>query len=181
MSEEMIIKHCSPTLAGIKTGNMFSCAFENPEQMKESIRSYNRLLSKKGLRVLPLRHKDNRTLVYIFRPEALKEDLCNGLACRILKDKGYSMKTADRCVVHLIKRIGEMEVFPHEVGLFLGYPPEDVSGFICNKECKFSGLWKVYGDVNAAQERFEQYKKCTESFSKRFADGCTLVSLAVEN
>ncbi len=177
----MIIKHCSPTLAGIKTGNMFSCVFENVEQMKESIRTYNRLLNKKGLRVLPLRQKDNRTLVYVFRPEALKEDLCDGLACRILKDRGYCMKTPDRCVVHLIKRIGEMDAFPHEVGLFLGYPPEDVSGFICNKECKFSGLWKVYGDVNTAQERFDKYKKCTESFAKRFADGCTLDSLAVNN
>ena len=181
MSEEMIIKHCSPTLAGIKTGNMFSCAFDNTEQMKESIRTYNRLLNKKGLRVLPLRHKDNRALVYIFRPEALKEDLCDDLACRILKDKGYCTSKADRCVVHLIKRIGELDAFPHEVGLFLGYPPEDVSGFICNEECKFSGLWKVYGDVNTAQEKFEQYKKCTESFSKRYADGCSLDNLAVNN
>lgn len=181
MSEEMIIKHCSPTLAGIKTGNMFSCAFENPEQMKEVIRSYNRLLGKKGLRVLPLRQKDNRTLVYVFRPEALKEDLCDGLACRILKDRGYCTDASDKCVVHLIKRISELDAFPHEVGLFLGYPPEDVSGFICNKECKFSGLWKVYGDVITAQERFEQYRQCTEVFSKKLADGYTLESLAVKN
>lgn len=180
MSEEMIIKHCSPTLAGIKTGNMFSCAFDNNEQMKESIRTYNRLLNKKGLRILPLRQKDNRTLVYIFRPDALKEDLCDGAACRILKDRGYCTSKADKCVVHLIKRISELDCFPHEVGLFLGYPPEDVSGFICNRECKFSGLWKVYGDVNTAQERFEQYKKCTESLAKRFAEGCTLDSLAVD-
>ena len=96
MSEEMIIRHCSPTLAGIKTGNMFSCAFDNAEQMKESIRSYNRLLNKKGLRVLPLRQNGNRTLVYIFRPEALKEDLCDSLACRILSDRGYCTGKADK-------------------------------------------------------------------------------------
>jgi len=59
MSEEMIIKHCSPTLAGIKTGNMFSCAFESVEDMKFSIRNLNRTLSKKGLRVLPLRQKES--------------------------------------------------------------------------------------------------------------------------
>lgn len=181
MSEEMIIKHCSPTLAGIKTGNMFSCAFDNPEHMKESIRSYNRLLNKKGLRVLPLRANENRALVYVFRPEALKEDLCDSLACRILKDRGYCTKTADKCVVHLIKRIGEIDEFPHEVGLFLGYPPEDVSGFICNKECKLSGLWKVYGDVDAAQERFERYKKCTETFSTKYANGYDLESLVIND
>ena len=26
MSEDLLIRHCSPTLAGIKTGNLFSCA-----------------------------------------------------------------------------------------------------------------------------------------------------------
>lgn len=181
MSEEMIIKHCSPTLAGIKTGNMFSCAFDNPEQMKESIRTYNRLLNKKGLRVLPLKQKDNRTLVYIFRPKALKEDLCDGLACRILKDKGYCTETSDKCIVHLIRRINLLDDFPHEVGLFLGYPPEDVYGFIGNEECKYSGLWKVYGDVDAAQQRFDRYKECTKLYAKRYSEGCTLEKLAVEN
>lgn len=181
MSEEMIIKHCSPTLAGIKTGNMFSCAFESVEDMKLSIRNLNRTLSKKGLRVLPLRQKDNRTLIYIFRPDALKQDLCDSTACRILKDRGYCTEASDKCVVHLIRRISELEDFPHEVGLFLGYPPEDVSGFISNRECKYSGLWKVYGDVNAAQERFDTYKRCTEDFSKQYASGCTLDNLAVKN
>lgn len=181
MSDEMIIKHCSPTLAGIKTGNMFSCAFEDKEQMKDSIRAYNKLLSKKGLRILPLRQKDKRTLIYLFRPEALKEDLCNSAACRILSDRGYCTQKADKCVAHLIKRIGEMDGFPHEVGLFLGYPPEDVSGFICNEECKYSGLWKVYGDVNTAQARFEEYRRCTENFTRKFEEGLGIDSLAVEN
>lgn len=41
----------------------------------------------------------------------------------------------------------------------LGYPAEDVQGFIENetKECKCVGCWKVYGDVEQAQKKFEQY------------------------
>ena len=36
--------------------------------------------------------------------------------------------------------------FPHEIGLFLGYPAEDVAGFISHKGHDFcySGYWKVY-------------------------------------
>ena len=36
--------------------------------------------------------------------------------------------------------------FPHEIGLFLGYPFEDVMGFIENKGENYlcSGCWKVY-------------------------------------
>ena len=49
MSEELLVKHCSPTLAGMKTGNMFSGYFQSEKDMKECIRCWNRILTKKGL------------------------------------------------------------------------------------------------------------------------------------
>ena len=53
--------------------------------------------------------------------------------------------------------------FPHEIGLFLSYLPEDVLGFICNGACnhKCVGCWKVYGDVDAAIKKFESFESCT--------------------
>ena len=47
----------------------------------------------------------------------------------ILKENGYP-ESPGRCVSYLRGRLAESGEFPHEVGLFLGYPPEDVSGFI---------------------------------------------------
>lgn len=49
------------------------------------------------------------------------------------------------CVSQLVRRLRRQEDFPHEVGLFLSYPPEDVAGFIANnaRRCKCAGLWKV--------------------------------------
>ena len=44
MSEELLVMHCSPTLAGIKTGNLFSCSFPNEYEMKECVRCWNRML-----------------------------------------------------------------------------------------------------------------------------------------
>ena len=60
MSEEMLIRHCSPTLAGIKTANMFTCCFENPEDIKRDIRKLNSILVKNGLKALPLRFSGDR-------------------------------------------------------------------------------------------------------------------------
>ena len=67
---------------------------------------------------------------------------------RILKRYGYTCERSDRCVAELVIRMREQKEFPHEVGLFLGYPPEDVHGFIENRaQCaKCIGAWKVYGD-----------------------------------
>ena len=71
--------------------------------------------------------------------------------------------------------------FPHEVGLFLGYPPEDVKGFIDHRanDFKCAGLWKVYGDEEKARSLFEKYRKCTEIYCTLWQSGLKLEQLAV--
>lgn len=181
MSEEIIVKYCSPTLAGLKTGNMFSCIFSNATKMRESVRRWNQLLRKKGLRVLPLRYCNHRALIYVYRPSYLSRDLQHEIAHRLLKERGYGMKTPEHCIVHLVQRMQEYEEFPHEVGLFLGYPPEDVQGFIDNnaKDCKCVGCWKVYNDEEKAKKLFKQYKKCTDIYCAQFAQGKSIERLTV--
>lgn len=181
MSEEMIVRHCSPTLAGMKTGNMFTCAFAGIAEMRDSIRQWNKLLVKKGLRILPLRFQNGRALIYIYRPSRLCRDLQHETACRLLQERGYGMETPERCVLQLIKRLGECEEFPHEIGLFLGYPPEDVCGFIENRnqDCKCVGCWKVYSDAETAQKLFAKYKKCTDVYCAQLAKGRSIERLTV--
>lgn len=181
MSEELLIRHCSPTLAGIKTGNLFACRFPDKAEMRECVRCWNNLLTKKGLRVLPLRFRNGRALIYLYRPARLSDDLRHGTAERILKERGYCTDTSEKCVVQLIRRLCEYEEFPHEIGLFLGYPPEDVCGFIENKAggCKCAGCWKVYGDADAARKTFAKYKKCSDVYAALYANGTSIERLTV--
>ncbi|MBQ4105585.1 MAG: DUF3793 family protein [Clostridia bacterium] len=181
MSDEMIVKHCSPTLAGLKTGNMFTCFFRNKEEMNESIRNWNRILVKKGLRIIPLKYRNSRGLIYIYRPRKLSEDLGHHTAGNILESLGYSTNDAVRCIVHLMKRLNECEEFPHEIGLFLGYPPEDVQGFIDNNamDAKYVGCWKVYSDEDEAKKTFAKYKKCTDVYARKLRQGRSIEKLTV--
>lgn len=182
MSEELMIRHCAPTLASLKTGNMFTCRFDGEEELHRSMRAFNRRLVHKGLRVLPLRYRDGVGLVYVYRPGRLDADLSDATACRLLEDRGYPCGNANQCVKRLQHRLAQTEEFPHEIGLFLGYPPEDVEGFIHHKgEAKYSGCWKVYGDVEAAQRTFARYKKCTDVYVRQHADGRTLEKLTVKH
>lgn len=130
MSYELIIEQCSPTLAGIKTGSLFSVPNEDKKEFKENIKRLNSVLVPRGLRLIPVKQLKNRVLIYLYRPNRLKRDLENSLAENILLQKNYPTDNADRCVAELIKRLKSGEDFPHEVGLFLGYPAEDVNGFI---------------------------------------------------
>jgi len=63
--------------------------------------------------------------------------------------------------------------FPHEIGVFLGYPAEDIKGFIRNngKNYKVSGLWKVYGDEVKALKTFASFANCREKNLKMLQDG----------
>lgn len=80
-----------------------------------------------------------------------------------------------------MKSLSEGREFPHEIGLFLGYPIEDVKGFIENKaECaKCVGCWKVYGDEEKAQKAFDKYKKCERVYRQQWSNGRPLVKLTV--
>ncbi len=181
MSDDILAKYCSPTIVGIKTGSMFTYCFESDSDKKENIRRLNKSLSGKGLRVVPLRQTDNKTLIYVFRPSKLKKDLTSDTAQQLLKQFGYRSNACSQCIARLVNRINETDSFPHEVGLFLGYPPEDVCGFIENKAANYKccGFWKVYGDEHKALKTFEKYKKCTKLCCSLIAKGCSVEQLAV--
>ena len=53
MSEELVIRQGAPTLAGIKTGSLFPCPYDDREELLADIRGLNRILSPKGLCLLP--------------------------------------------------------------------------------------------------------------------------------
>ena len=41
MLERYLIDHCSPTLASLKTANMFSCPYESGESLEEDVCKWN--------------------------------------------------------------------------------------------------------------------------------------------
>lgn len=181
MSGEMLVTHCSPTLAGIKTANMFTCPYDTIEDMREGVRRWNMALSRKGLRILPLKYEKGRALIYIYRPSMLADDLKDQRTRELLRRCGYSVQTPEDCIVQLARRLAGKEQFPHEIGLFLGYPPEDVDGFISHKAggFKYSGYWKVYGDEEKAKRTFARYRQCTRIYSEQYARGQSIERLTV--
>lgn len=182
MSEDMIVRNCSPTLAGIKTGNLFGCRYESERILRGQLRRLNRRLLPKGVRVVPLRLRNGIALIYLYRPAKLREDLNDAEAVRILRDLGYGdWDQPERYVVRLAQRLREQGDFPHEIGLFLGYPPEDVRGFIENNAQGFkcAGCWKVYGDEERAKELFAKYRKCTDCYLRQLTHGNTIEQLTV--
>ena len=77
----------------------------------------------------------------------------------------------DACLEHLQKRF-RLE-FPHEIGLFLDYPPEDVRGFLEHRgaESLAVGYWKVYGNVEKARRAFRRYRRAECDAARSLLNG----------
>ena len=89
MSEEMVVRQCAPTLAGIKAGSLFPCPCTDRDALLDEVRQLNRRLSPKGLCLLPLRFTEGSALLYLYRPATLRRDLSDDLARRLLAEAGY--------------------------------------------------------------------------------------------
>lgn len=181
MSDEYLVRHCAPTLAGLKTASLFTCPYTAKEGITAAVRSMNQRLKSKGLRMVILRFTDSKALIYLYRPKKLSADLSHSTADTLLRCCGYNPASCERCVVTLARKLRREAEFPHEIGLFLGYPPEDVCGFMEQGPdcCKCSGCWKVYTDVESAQRTFARYKKCTRVYCDQWAKGRAIEHLTV--
>ena len=181
MLEKHLIDHCSPTLAGLKMGNLVSIRFENKEAFCQEVAGWDALFSGKGVRLCLLRLRENCGLVYVYRPIALARRLLNPGFAAFLHRHGYENLSVEAALQRLRSHINEKCEFPHEIGVFLGYPLEDIEGFIRHrgKCCKCCGCWKVYGDEDAAKRTFRKFDLCTAAYRQLFASGHSLLRLTV--
>lgn len=149
---------CAPVITGLKISNLLvvptKCAFCIAEKFEGT---------SVDARVMFASEKSTALLLY--RRGALESYMNEAEVRDMLMTFGYGDETLEE----ILDRVGAkyrdhcfwgME-FPHELGLILGYPPQDVAGFIAHsgKNFLYNGYWKVYGDVNGARERFAMYDK----------------------
>ncbi len=178
---EQLVWFCAPTLANIKTGSLFSCGRCSQCDVYAEIRELNRILNGKGLRLIPIVTGKQCVLIYLYRRQSLLRDLSGEKTRSLLQKCGYTGSNPELCIKRLIQKLKKKEGFPHEIGLFLGYPPEDVEGFMNNgaKNYLLCGTWKVYHDPEGAQETFRKYRKCEKRYRDCFENGFGIERLAV--
>ena len=74
MIEKCLIEHCAPTLASLKAANLFNACCEEEENIDLQISMWNQLMNPKGVKLLALRSRGNRSLVYVYREKQLAQN-----------------------------------------------------------------------------------------------------------
>lgn len=179
--EKRLIEHCSPTLASIKTASLFNHSYSSDEELDQQLADLNSQLGVKGISLLILSRRENKALIYVYRKSHLQADMNRPGVGRFLRKYGYEHMEVDYALVKLKERLKEQGTFPHEIGIFLGYPLGDVIGFISNagKNCKCIGCWKVYCNECEAVKTFARYKKCRTVYARLWQNGRTVWQLTV--
>ena len=179
MLDRAIIDHASPTLARLKVGNLFNHAMG--EDFPAEFAALGSQLMDRGVTMTILRIVGGKALIYLYRAEELKRTLEDEGVRRLLRACGYRSFDIDGALNTLKTRLNELDAFPHEIGIFLGYPLEDVLGFIENggRNCLSCGCWKVYSNECEALKAFERYEKCKAVYQRLFASGRPLTRLTV--
>lgn len=158
--ERAIVRHCSPTLAGMKCGCLFNvpgafAADTNKEpaaqlaewraarelcaKLDALVEQERQALRPSGVELVILARRMCGALVYVYRPGQLASSLSDHRVRTRLAEWGYATEGSRWLEGALARLGGELErchrrdpeaSFPHEIGFFLDYPYDDVMGFI---------------------------------------------------
>lgn len=151
-----IANQCAPVLLGIKMSNILITDIENEKK-------FYRLFCFGAISVKCLSRNEDKITYLVYRKEELESYLNQKRIASFLEGLGYEKAGTREQLNQLsyrfhINRKNRME-FPHEIGVFLGYPLRDVIGFIENSGKNFllCGYWKVYYNVEQAKQIFSYY------------------------
>jgi hypothetical protein len=120
------------------------------------------LLQHSGLEAIEFIDRGNSVLLFLYRRSELTALLARKSVAIILRKAGYTdPANLEKTLVHLQGRFSKGN-FPHEIGVFLGYPLKDVIGFMGWAQLPFSsqGPWKIYGDPRESLSLADIHRQC---------------------
>ncbi len=181
MLERCIINHASATLAGIKPASLINYKPSSYNEFNSEFLRLSEILAKKGVILKILSENQKRVLLYIYRKNLLDRWLNTPCNKCFLERCGYKYNSLECLITKLSEKIPSQGNFPHEVGLFLGYPLCDVIGYMTHsgdnyKCCKY---WKVYAQEEKTKELFNTFDICKKIYQKSLDNGMSLDKLCV--
>ena len=140
--EMQLALQCAPLITGVRISNLLMIESCNEPALRL-------VLKRSGISYFKLGQTEGKTAFLLFKRTKLEEFLQKNDSLEILKSSGYEefsfgsilLKFKERYTTYITQQGMQ---FPHEMGLLLGYPTEDVEGFISNegKNSLYCGYWK---------------------------------------
>ena len=174
--ETQFILQCASLIAGLKPSNLLIISKGNEKNVR-------RILKGTFLSFLTLARMEDKTTLLIYDPLLLQQYLTRDDVQIFLQELGHQEKDLSELLREVQRRYeayaNKTGDFPHELGLLLGYPVEDVRGYIMHKgkNALCTGYWQVYENPVEKKTIFQKYEEAKEKFIRLFSNGTGLKEL----
>lgn len=179
--DRLLVDYCAPTLAGVKSSNMFSAFVADGTCIHRHLSYGNGKLNSKGVYLRCLKFRKGRALILVYRRKVLERSIKDPKVRAFLDQEGYAdCRDIEECLDHLTEKM-LTENCQHEIGIFLGYPLGDVLGFIENggERPLLAKYWKVYSDEESTRAWFHKMDLVCAGYKRSYQSGNTIDRLTV--
>lgn len=169
----------SEVLGGVKPANLISlvnrtrpCGRNLYQLWQSHHDELSTLLANVSFKVLQT--KERALLLFCYNPDLLEAHLNHPGIRVLLKKAGYDTTLSSESLLReLCHRFEKTGVFPHEIGLFIGYPAKDVAAFMGLVKLPFAcqGPWKIYGNPAQSLNLADQHRCCRQKMAAILASG----------
>lgn len=176
-----ILYHIAPTLISDKPASIITLNNYDRDLNLLWQKYEKEILSICKLNIYEIKERVESKTLFIYNKNTLSKIIYQNENMNFLARFGYNLNLNLDEMLEILKE--RYNYFcPHEIGVFLGFPIEDVIDFMDypHKKCLLSGYWKVYNDVDFAMKKFIQYDMAKSRIIKSVLDGM-LPSSVLEN
>ena len=171
-----MVLQCAPLFTGLKVSNLLIVPAKKGNLVRE-------ILGETEICIRKLTEFKGRITYILFRRSALEAWISEEDNRRFLAESGYEGCSLDSILNKIEHRyctyVRENREFPHEIGILLGYPAEDVKGFVANegRNCLCSGYWKVYEHPSEKKRLFQRFDQAKKTLLKAVSMGVEIQSV----
>jgi hypothetical protein len=148
------LKHLCKSIGVVIDGVKPSVILSIPNEVYLKLKSHREIVT------ISLLKTSTKTKVFCYNEKALENVLKTPRIKHFLTTIGYQGLTPRRVISELLIKLKHNQSFPHEIGIFLGYPLKDVMGFmgiIPLKAVDHLG-WHVYGNPSQSLAVYKKIK-----------------------
>lgn len=177
--EMQIAKQCAPLLTGIKISNLLNTHISNKEKIYK-------IFENSAINIKCIYFDNERISILLYKSDELLEYMRQPDIQCFMRHMGYENMNEnsilDEFAIRFSTYMRKMVSFPHEMGILLGYPVEDVIGFIENKgrNSLYTGYWKVYSNLFCALNTFKKYNQAKEKVTHLVSHGVSIKNILYE-
>lgn len=164
---------CAPLLTGIKISNLLVVDKSNKKAVVK-------LFHGSEISLLVVYESDCKVTFLLYRKKELLGYLQRSRVREVMGQLGYGVHEMNLILREFSLRYRSymtgQGTFPHEIGLLLGYPVEDVTGFMENegRNYLYAGYWKVYGNLPETMELFDKFNQAREMVIRMISKGASI-------